>query len=98
MSVRRSGVGSDSEKNVYQPFKDLMSSIIHLLCNMHMKYNIKEKALKLGFTKSEAGTLIKYIFGKRIEDTVEKGLADSLTTEEFTTTMNVLEQKWINIG
>ena len=39
-------VGSDSEKNVYQPFKDLMPNIIHLLCDMHMKDNIKEKVLK----------------------------------------------------
>ena len=91
-------VGSDSEKNVYQQFKYLMPNLIHLLCNMHMKDNIKEKALKLGFTKSEVGRLNKDIFGKQIEDTVEKGLADSLTTKEFTATMNVLEQKWKNIG
>ena len=37
----------DSEKNVHQLFKDLMSNLIHLLCDMHMKDNIKEKALKL---------------------------------------------------
>ena len=33
-----------------------------------LKDNIKEKALNLRFTKSEIGTLIKYIFGKQIED------------------------------
>ena len=38
--------------------------------NIHMKGNIKEKALKLEFTKSEVGTLIKDIFGKEIK--VEK--------------------------
>ena len=43
--------------------------------------------------ESEVGTLIKDTFGKQIEDTVENGLADSLAIEEFTTTMNVLEQK-----
>ena len=91
-------VGSDSEKNVYQPFKDLMPNIIHSLCDMHMKDNIKEKVLKLRITKSEVGTLIKDIFGKQIEDIVEKGLADSLTTEELKATMNALEQKWKNIG
>ena len=63
-----------------------------------MKDNIKEKVLKLGITKSEVGTLIKDIFGKEIEDIVEKGLADSLTTEELKATMNALEQKWKNIG
>ena len=68
-------VGSDSEENVYQPFKDLMPNLIHLLYDMPMKDNIKEKALKLGFRKSEKGTLIKDIFGKQIEDPVEKGLA-----------------------
>ena len=54
-------VGSDSEKNVYQPFEDLIPNIIH---DMHIKGNIKEKPLKLGFTKLEIGTLSKYIFGK----------------------------------
>ena len=63
-----------------------------------MKDNIKEKALKLEFAKSEVGTLIKDILGKQIKNKVEKGLADSLITEQFTTTMTVLEQKWKNIG
>ena len=63
-----------------------------------MKDNIKEKVLKLGITKSEVGTLIKDIFVKQIEDIVEKGLADSLTTEKLKATMNALEQKWKNIG
>ena len=80
-------VGSDSENNVCQRFKDLMPNIIHLLRDMHMNDNIKEKALKLGFTKSEVGTLIKNIFGKQIENTVEKGLADSLTIECLKTKM-----------
>ena len=71
-------VGSDSEKNVYQPFEDLIPNIIH---DMHVKHNIKEKPLKLKFTKLEIGTLSKYIFGKKIEDTVVKGLAYSLTAE-----------------
>ena len=31
---------------------------------------IKEKPVKLGFTKSEVGTLMKVIFGKVIEGTV----------------------------
>ena len=49
------------------PFKELMPSIIHLLCDMHTKDNIKEKALKLGFTKSEVGTLIKDILVSRLK-------------------------------
>ena len=71
-------VGSDSKKNIYQPFEDLIPNIIH---DMYMKENIKEKQLKLGFTKSEKGTPSKYIFGKQIEDTVVKGLAYSSTAE-----------------
>lgn len=55
-------VSSDSEKNVYQTFKDLMPNITHILCDMHMKDNITEKAVKLGFTKSEVGTLMKVFF------------------------------------
>ena len=35
-----------------------------------MKDDIKEKASKLLFTKSEVGTLSKDIVGKQIEDTV----------------------------
>ena len=58
-----------------------------------MKDNIKEKSLKLEFTKSEVGTLIKDIFDKQIKDKVEKGLADSLIDEQFTATMTVSEQK-----
>ena len=71
-----------------------MPNIIHLLCDMHMKDNIKEKLFKLEFAKSEVGTFIKNIFVKQIDDKIEKGLADSLRTEEFTATMIVLEHKW----
>ena len=49
--------------------------------------------MKLEFTKSEVGTLIKAIFDKQIKDKVEKGLADSLIDEQFTATMTVSEQK-----
>ena len=66
--------------------------------NIHMKDNLKEKALKLEFTKSEVGTLIKDIFGKQMKDKVEKSLTDSLITEQFTAAMNVLEKEWKNIG
>ena len=62
-----------------------------------MKNTIKEKALKLGFTKSEVAALIKDIFSTQIEDKVKKCLSDSLTTGKFTATMFVLEQKWKNI-
>ena len=63
-----------------------------------MKDNIGEKVMKLEFTTSEVGTLIKDIFGKQIKDKVEKSLADSLIAEQFTATMTVSEQKWKNIG
>ena len=58
-----------------------MSNLIHLLGDMDIKENVKEKSLKLRFTKLEVGTDIKDIFGKQTDDLVEKGLADSLTTE-----------------
>ena len=48
---------------------------------MDIKKNIKEKSLKLRFTKLEVGTDIKDNFGKQTEDLVEKGLAHYLTTE-----------------
>ena len=58
-----------------------------------MKDNIKVKSLKLEFTKSEVGTLIKDIFDKQIKEKVEKGLADLLIDEQFTAIMTVSEQK-----
>lgn len=60
----------------------------------NMKSTIKEKALKLGFTKSEVAALVKDIFSTQIEDKVEKCLCDSLTTAGFTATMFVLKQEW----
>ena len=58
--------------------------------------------MKLEFTKSEVGTLIKDIFDKQIKDKAERGLADSLIDEQFTATVTVSEQKmekhWENGG
>ena len=91
-------VGSDSEKIAYHLFKDLLPNITHLLCDMVMRENIKEKSLKLGFTKSEVAAVIEDSFSTQIEDTVEEGLADSLAAEKFTATMIAVEQKWKNNG
>ena len=77
---------SDSEKNAYQQFQDLMPNIIHLLYDKHLKRNVREKALK-----SEVSTLINDTSGRQIEGKVETSLADVLTTEEFTATIIVLE-------
>ena len=40
--------------------------------NTHMKYYIKEKALKLEFTESEVGTLIKDILVSRLKTKLKR--------------------------
>ena len=44
--------GSDTDKNVYQPFEEMFSSAHHLLCDLHMKDNIRTK-----LTKAKLNTL-----------------------------------------
>ena len=57
-----------------------MPNRAYWLCDTHMKDNIKEKAVILGFEDSE---MIHHIFEKQIEDTIEKDLLDSLANKGF---------------
>ena len=58
--------GSDSETNVYQPFRNLFPSSIHLLCNLHMKDNVKEKLRKSNFCQEEISIVMRDIFGRKM--------------------------------
>ena len=58
--------GSDSETNVYQPFRNLFPSSINLLCNLHMKDNVKEKLRKSNFCQEEISIVMRDIFGRKM--------------------------------
>ena len=67
-------VGSDSEKNVYLPFKNLMPDICPLLCEIHMKNNLMGKGSKLNLNKEQITEILNDIFGRNVGETIEKGL------------------------
>ena len=75
--------GSDSEKNVNQPFHDLFSSSIHLLCDLHMKDNAKEKLRNSNFLHKKLNIVMRDIFGRKLGEIVAKGLVDAQGIDEF---------------
>ena len=46
-------VGSNSEKNVYSPFKNLMPDTYSLPCDIHVKDNLMGKGSKLNLKKEQ---------------------------------------------
>ena len=65
--------GSDSKKDVYQPFRDLFLSSIHLLCDLHMEDNVREKLRNSNFRQEEINIVVRDIFGRKMGEIVEKG-------------------------
>ena len=86
--------GSDAEKNVYQPFEDLLPSAHHLLCDLHMKDNIRAKLTKTNLNTLQADAVMKDIFGRKIGEVVEPGLVDSLNAEDYDKMAEELFVKW----
>ena len=58
-------VGSDSEKNVYLPFKNLMPDTYSLLCDIHMKDSLMGKGSKLNLKKEQITEILNDIFGRK---------------------------------
>ena len=86
--------GSDAGKNVYQPLEDLFPSAHHLLCDLHMKDNIRAKLTKTNLNTLQVDAVMKDIFGKKIGEVVEPGLVDSLNAEDYEKMAEELFVKW----
>ena len=90
--------GTDAEENVYQVFRDILSNAYHLLCDIHMKKDIKKKLTKFGTGKGYKQEITKDIFGSTIGDSVVKGLVESNSHDEFENNAEELMQKWCALG
>ena len=89
-------VGSDSEKNVYLPFKNLMPDTCSLLCDIHMKGNLMGKGSKLNLNKEQMTEILNDIFGRNVGETIEKGLVHH--TVDFDLKLDHLREKWMGFG
>ena len=74
--------GRHSIKNVYQPFR-------HLLCNLHMKDNVKEK-----LNQEKINIVMRDIFGRKEGEIIQKGLVDAQSIDEFDEIYENLKAKW----
>ena len=88
--------GTDSEKNVYQTFQDVNENGYHLLCDLHMKSNIKKKLSELVIGKDNKETIMKDIFGQTVAGIVEPGLVDAI--DDFDKVLDELVRKWEGMG
>ena len=74
--------GTDSEKPLYEGFQNVFVNAYHLLCDLHMKDNIKEKLKKLGITGDQQKNILNKIFGRH-HDQIENGLVDSANIDDI---------------
>ena len=89
-------VGSDCEPALYKPFLECFPNADHLLCTIHMKYDINSACKGLNL-QSESKNLIRDIFGVRDGDAKIKGLIDAETDAEFDAVYSTRKDKWLNI-
>ena len=88
--------GTDSERNVYKTFQDVNPNAYHLLCDIHMKSNIKKKLGELLVCKENVETILTDVFGKTVAGIIEPGLVDKV--DAFDKTVGDLMDKWREMG
>ena len=88
--------GTDGDANLYTCFHDCFLSARHLLCDIHMMDNIKNKLKTLNITGQVADEFIKDIFGKQVGQTKIKGLVDCTSPEMYDVKFHELQNKWKN--
>ena len=70
--------GSDGEKNITDSFDTCFSGAKYLLCDLHIKDNIKSKLSNLDIGPDVSKTYMEYIFGVQIGHVKKIGLVDSM--------------------
>ena len=85
--------GSDSEKNVYLPFTNLMLDTCSLLCDIHMKDNLMGKGSKLNLKKEQMTEILN---GRNVGETIEKGFVHH--TVDFDLKLDHLRGNWMGFG
>ena len=85
--------GTDSEKNLHDSISSVFTSAMHLLCDLHMKDNIKFKLVEWQIANENR----QVIFGKIVRNVKEEGLCDCINIDDFEACHNGLKTKWINM-
>ena len=86
--------GSDGEQNLSDAFDSCFPKSKHLLCDIHMKDNIKRKLCNLGINGKEAQEFLKDIFGKQVQTQKIPGLVDCFNSQEFDNRLEYFRPIW----
>ena len=87
-----------TEKNLYESISSVLTSSMHLLCDIHMNDNIKPRLVELRIAIKKRHVIYDDIFGKTVRNGKEEGLCDCMDVDDFEVCYNVLKTKWINMG
>lgn len=87
--------GSDGEKNLSDAFDSCFTTSKHLLCDIHMKDNIKRKLSDLNIKGHISKEYIYDIFGKQIQSEKVPGLVDCSNAEEFDKKFELKKALWV---
>lgn len=68
---------------LYEAFKGIFPGVVHLLCSLHMKCNIKAKLCELGAGEKLQQIVIDDKSGKQISDEEVEGLLDCEDEKEY---------------
>ena len=86
--------GTDGDKALIEAFVHNFPYAIQLRCFIHFKRNVEEKLKSFGIPSKEADEFIADIFGKRVGNTFQTGLVESISTEEFDEKLLLLKDTW----
>ena len=86
--------GTDGETNIDNACACDLPEAVHVRCKIHLADNIDSKLIELSFGKDARSRIQTSIFGRRIGEVREKGLADANTADEFDEMLENIREEW----
>jgi hypothetical protein len=87
-------LGTDGETAIAQAFKERCENMLHLLCSIHFRRNIKRKLQELALPQFIISDILSDIFGRQIGTIKETGLIDSEDAAEFRVRLQQCQKIW----
>ena len=86
--------GTDGEINIDNACACDLPEAVHVRCKIHLADNIESKLIELSFGKGARSHIQTSIFGRRIGEVREKGLADASTADKFDEMLENIREEW----
>jgi len=86
--------GTDGKEALVTAYRNNFERTTNLLCDLHLKANVKSKLQEFGISSKVKETIVADIFRRQRGTVFEAGLADASSRDMFVKQLSQLEEPW----